>query len=102
VCYEEIWELDDSYEASAVKEISKVLDVNFSLSKLQCEIVAFMARYYIVAIHNVVSLFFPTNLLEKIKKETILKVTPKEYSYSHQKDILLSEKQLEIYKSISS
>jgi len=102
VCYEEIWELDESYDASAIKEIVQIIDVNFNLSELQCEIIAFIARYYIVAIHNVVSLFFPTNLIEKIKKETIFKVNPKQYSYTRENTISLSEKQAEIYKSISN
>ncbi len=102
VCYEEIWELQDNYRDDAVKDIIQIIDVPYKLSQLQCEIIAFMARYYIVPVHHVVSLFFPINLIEKIKKETIFKMSPKEYSYLPDNWIILSEKQEEIFIKIKS
>ena len=82
-----------------VKEIIWVFNEMIFLSQQQLELVSFLSKHYITPIHNVLWLFFPRNLLEKISKHTLRKIKISDYIY-RTPDIKLSQFQEEIYQKI--
>jgi len=59
-----------------------------------------MAEMYIVPIHNVLQLFFPKNLREKITKLTYQKIKDKEFSYQLDFPNILSNAQKKIFQEL--
>ncbi len=88
------------YDISDIKEIIWVLSDFIFLDKNALEIIDFIATHYITPIHNALSLYFPKNLLEKIKKDTFHKITAKDYEYIQDISLKLSQKQEEVFQSI--
>ena len=58
------WDIDES----KIKSIISIKNNNVFLTEYQKNILPWLADFYITPIHNVANLFFPRNLLEKIKK----------------------------------
>lgn len=85
---------------SEIRQIQAVISDFQFLSSKQIQVVDFITNFYITPVHNALWLFFPKNLLEKIKKWTLSKIKTQEYNYP-QKDIELSEKQNQLFESFS-
>jgi len=102
ICVCEVSHEDINCEAASIKEIIWVYWEEFCfLSSEQLELVSFISSHYITPIHNVLWLFFPRNLYEKITKQTFKKIKISEYTYKSP-DIKLSGEQEKIYKKIHS
>ncbi len=102
VCHSLVHEDDINCNTEDIKSISWVYPVDFVfLSSEQLELISFISEHYITPIHNVLWLFFPRNLWEKISKNTLSKIKLSEYSYKHP-DVRLSGVQEEIYKKITT
>lgn len=100
ICYSVVWEKNINCNSSDIKEIIGVFnnDLIF-LSQQQLELVSFISEYYITPIHNVLGLFFPRNLFEKISKNSLWKIKVSDYTYKNP-EIKLSSFQEELYKKI--
>jgi hypothetical protein len=60
-----------------------------------------IARYYFTPIHSAANLFFPKNLLDKIKKNKVENFeTKSDYNYSFDQNIILSQAQESAYNNI--
>lgn len=90
------------YDINSIKEISEVISETSLLSYNDLSVVDFIAKHYITPIHNALLLYFPRNLVEKLKKNTFQKITAKNYSYNTIVDIELSGKQEEVYQKIQA
>jgi len=63
---------DDSWvDPEKIKKIERVKYSEPLLSEYQIKLLLFLAEYYFSLLHAALSLFFPKNLREKIKKETV-------------------------------
>ncbi len=89
-------EVDDS----KIKSIISVYNKNFFLNNYRKNLLPWISDYYYTPIHNSNNLFFPKNLIEKIKKQKydINKTSEIKYNYNH--DVDLSEDQEKCYKEI--
>lgn len=101
ICHWVVSKEELNCKSEDVKEIIWVFNEMIFLSQQQLELVSFLSKHYITPIHNVLWLFFPRNLLEKITKNTVSKITAKEYSYSNP-NIELSAWQNDIFKKINN
>lgn len=91
------WKIDES----KIKSLISIKHNSDFLNNYQKKIIPWIAWYYFTPIHNASSLFFPKNLLEKIKKEKIPNfVTKSEYNYTFAKDIVLTQAQDKAYQEI--
>ena len=107
-----IWTLEKlnilDIEEEKIKSLISIKNENIFLNKKQIELVFFIAKYYFSPIHNALSLFFPKNLREKIKKNKF-KAPPSppleggievsKYNFNFNKK--LSKKQEEIFEKIA-
>lgn len=94
----EIWNTPEE----KIKSLIWSAHENVFLEKYQIELIDFIAKNYYTPIHNAVSLFFPKNLLEKIKKQKFLNFeTKNNYNYKSNYEIIFSQKQKNIVDSIS-
>lgn len=96
---EEVSGEHSDFELSDIKMIDTLVSEQIFLPKLQRDLIDFISPYYITPIHHALGLFFPRNLLEKIQKNTLCKLTLKQYQYTA-KDITLSEIQEQIFQKI--
>lgn len=100
MCYWVIWEKDINCDTKDIKKIIWSLYDGFVfLNQQQLELVSFISEYCITPIHNVLALFFPRNLFEKISKKTFWKIKISDYTYKNP-EIKLSSFQEELYKKI--
>jgi len=100
-----VWRLsqdDLNCKAESIKDIIWEYWEEFCfLSPEQLELVCFISTHYITPIHNVLALFFPRNLYEKITKRTLSKIKVSEYIYQIP-TIKLTSEQEKIYTNIHS
>jgi len=105
-----IWTLENlnilNLKEEKIKSIISIKNKNIFLNTKQIELAFFISKYYFTQIHNSISLFFPKNLKEKIKKNKIENpLTPLsggilEYLFNFNKK--LSKKQKEIFNIINN
>lgn len=89
------------FDHSKIKPIISIYNSNIFLSGYRTILLAWIATFYITAIHNSHNLFFPKNLTQKIKKNKIdLNIPSNNTSYIFNTNIKLSEKQSETYNKI--
>lgn len=92
-----IWNIDES----KIKSIISIKNNNIFLKDYQINLVKWLASFYITPIHNTVNLFFPRNLLDKIKKDKVENFnTKQEYNYNFQQNIDFSLAQENSYNQI--
>ena len=92
-----IWDIDEE----KIKSIISIKNQNIFLKQYQIELIKWLAQYYITSIHNVVNLFFPRNLLEKIKKNKVEDFETKNlYNYNFNQNIIFSEAQEKAFENI--
>jgi len=101
ICYGSVNGEEFNCNPSDIKEIIWVFDETIFLSPEQLELIHFLSQHYITPIHNVLSLFFPKNLHEKITKNTVSKIKVSEYNYNNH-NIILSDFQQQVYKKINT
>ena len=95
----ELWSIDES----KIKSLIDIKNNNRFLTDYQVQLLPWLADYYITPIHNVANLFFPRNLLEKIKKDKIVNYdTKSEYNYLYNQNIELSSDQQNTYDNIKN
>lgn len=86
-----------------IKSLISIKNENIFLSNYQIEILRFVSQYYFTPISNAANLYFPKNLLEKISKNTFVDFSTKNtYDYKNNHEIILSEKQSEVFQKINS
>ncbi len=85
---------------SKIKSIISIWNDNIFLNQKQIDLILFMSKFYFTFIHNVINLFFPKNLLTKIKKQKLIFVDKEDFIYNYNNDKKLTLKQKEIYKHI--
>jgi primosomal protein N' len=96
----------ENISENKIKSIISIHNNFQFLEKKQIEIIFFMAKHYFTPIHNIVNLFFPKNLREKIMKNKInlqlnsLKKENLKYNFNFDKQ--LSDKQEEIFQEINN
>lgn len=90
------------FDDNKIKSLISIKDENIFLDKYRNKLLTRISSYYFTAIHNSNSLFFPKNLLEKIKKGKIdfNKIWNFDYKYNNQKD--LNSEQLKSLNEIKS
>lgn len=92
-----IWNIDES----KIKSIISIKNNNIFLKNYQINLVKWLAAFYITPIHNTVNLFFPRNLLDKIKKNKVEDFNTKlEYNYNFKQNINFSPAQKDTYNQI--
>lgn len=91
------WNIDES----KIKSLISIKNSNIFLTEYQKTILPWLADFYITPIHNVANLFFPRNLLEKIKKDKIVNFdTKNNYNYTFNQEIIFSQAQSKAYNNI--
>ncbi len=105
-----IWTLEKinilNIDKNKIKSIISIKNNFIFLTEKQIKLAQYISQYYFSHIHNSISLFFPKNLREKIKKDKInshlisLKREECKYNFDFKKN--LSEKQEEIFKKIQN
>ena len=96
----EIAEKDLNCKKENIKDILSIQSDIAFLNTQQIQIIDFVSKHYISPIHHALALYFPRNLQEKIIKNTVEKIKIREYTYSKNIDISLTEKQEKIYNEI--
>jgi primosomal protein N' (replication factor Y) len=92
-----LWNIDES----KIKSIISIKNNNIFLNEYQDKLIPWLAKYYITPIHSSANLFFPRNLLDKIKKDKIINFETKaEYNYNFEQNISFSKAQDITYKNI--
>lgn len=84
-----------------IKSLISIKNNNIFLKDFQVSLLPWLSQNYITPIHNSANLFFPRNLLEKIKKDKIENFETKtEYNYDFNQNILFSDAQDNTYNNI--
>lgn len=84
-----------------IKSLISIKNNNIFLKDFQVSLLPWLSQHYITPIHNSANLFFPRNLLEKIKKDKIENFETKtEYNYDFNQNILFSDAQDNTYNNI--
>jgi primosomal protein N' (replication factor Y) len=92
-----LWNIDES----KIKSIVSIKNNNIFLNEYQAKLIPWLAKYYITPIHSSANLFFPRNLLDKIKKDKIINFETKaEYNYNFEQNIIFSNAQNIAYENI--
>lgn len=97
---EEISEEKLNCKVENIKEVIRLVSEFEFLGCTQMQLIWFVAKHYITPIHHALGLYFPKNLLEKIHKDTFEKITPKEYIYTENIEVSLTDLQAEVYDKI--
>ena len=88
-----------------IKSIISIKNHNIFLNKKQIELALFISSFYFTQIHNSISIFFPKNLREKIKKDKLqnplIPLSGGILEYLFNFDKTLSKKQEEIFTAIN-
>jgi hypothetical protein len=66
--YETFEKIPEKIDESKIKEIISIVSEKIFLNYYRIELLKFISKNYFTPIHNSLSLFFPRNLIEKIKK----------------------------------
>ncbi len=93
-------ELD--YDESKIKSLISIYNKNIFLSNYRIKLITWIASHYFSPIHNSNNLFFPKNLIEKIKKEKLKLDDLKEYNYNFKHKIKLTKEQEKSYSQIKN
>ena len=100
----EIWELRKlnplNIPEEKIKSIISIKNSNIFLQEKHIKLAQFIAKYYFTPIHNSISLFFPKNLREKIKKDKLILEKKEKLNYNFNFNKTLTEKQEEIFNEI--
>lgn len=92
--------IEEGIKSVDLKPVVSIFDENIFLNNKQIELVLFISKYYFTFIHNSLNLFFPKNLLEKIQKRKLKFLEKNKFDYIYNNEIILSEKQNEIFNDI--
>ena len=95
---EDITDLNES----KIKSIINIHNENRFLSKYRKTLLKWIAKYYFTPIHNSNSLFFPKNLVDKIKKNKIDLTNTRDLQYNFDHKITFSEDQDKAYKKLKN
>lgn len=85
---------------SNIKSIISIWNENIFLNQNQIDLILFMSKFYFTFIHNVINLFFPKNLLDKVKKNKLKFLEKQDFIYSYNNKKNLTLKQQDIYEHI--
>jgi len=102
VTMEIITDIGDEIEEEKIKSLVDIHNPEVFLSSYQADIIDYISQHYITPIHNALWVFFPKNLQEKISKNTLQKVTTKEYNYTNTSETQLTPVQEKAYQQIQS
>ncbi len=97
-----MWEIqleDLNCKSDSIREVWELVSGFQYLTAEQREIIVFVAQHYITPIHNSLWLYFPKNLTDKIKKDTVEKIKLSDYSYQSP-NLILSAWQEKVYQDI--
>ena len=95
--------IDNNIEEKKIREVKNIENNHIFLNKKNRELVFWISSYYFTPIHNALNLFFPKNLKEKIKKNTINKQREKKappFKYIYTNKVILSEAQQKVLTQI--
>lgn len=95
-------ELNVEYNISKIKSLISIKNNNIFLSIYQIKLLSWISEYYFSLIHNSLNLFFPKNLVAKIKNWKINLLKTKEYKYNYLDNIILSKSQSDTLKKINN
>jgi len=87
-------------DSSKIKSIISIKSNHQFLCDYQIQIIFWIAEYYFCQIHHALNLFFPKNLKEKIKKDTLDLSKIKTYNYTFNTHVLFSKEQEKAYQKI--
>lgn len=92
-----IWDINED----KIKSLISIKNNNIFLQDFQIQLLPWLASYYFTPIHSAASLFFPRNLLDKIKKDKVENfITKSDYNYTFNQEILFSVAQEKAYNNI--
>lgn len=97
--YETFEKIPEKMDESKIKEIISIVSENIFLNYYRIELLKFISKNYFTPIHNSLSLFFPRNLIEKIKKWK-LEIKTSEYNYFSDENKVLTKAQEKIFEEI--
>lgn len=90
------------FDESKIKSIINIKNENIFLSDYRLILLPFISKYYFTSISNSSNLFFPKNLLAKIKNDKLVFKESKDYKYKFEYNSNLSEKQEQVYRDINN
>lgn len=93
--------IDLKFNESKIKSIINLFNKSVFLSNYRIELLQWIAKYYFSALHNSHNLFFPKNLVSKIRNSKIDITKPNDYNYSYIHDINLSDNQKVAHSKIN-
>ncbi len=93
-------EIENKLNETKIKSIISIYNNNIFLSKYRTELLQWISDYYITNIHNSNNLFFPKNLVEKIRKQKLKIDNTEEYNYLYNHEIWLSTNQEKAFTEI--
>lgn len=99
VIYEIFEKKPDDLNEEKIKNILEIKNEKSFIYGYKIELLKFISKNYFTPIHNSLNLFFPKNLLEKIKKDK-LNFKKENYKYLKQKNIILTKNQENIFLEI--
>ncbi len=97
--YETFEKIPEKIDESKIKEIISIVSEKIFLNYYRIELLKFISKNYFTPIHNSLSLFFPRNLIEKIKKWK-LEIKASEYNYFSDENKVLTKVQEKIFEEI--
>lgn len=97
--YETFEKIPEKIDESKIKEIISIVSEKIFLNYYRIELLKFISKNYFTPIHNSLSLFFPRNLIEKIKKWK-LEIKTSEYNYFSDENKVLTKAQEKIFEEI--
>ena len=97
--YETFEKIPEKMDESKIKEIISIVSEKNFLNYYRIELLKFISKNYFTPIHNSLSLFFPRNLIEKIKKWKLV-IKASEYNYFSDENKILTKVQEKIFEEI--
>jgi primosomal protein N' len=92
--------LEQNLDESKIKSIISIYNPNIFLSNYRLKLLEWLSKYYFTPIHNSNNLFFPKNLISKIKKNKINSEKIADFKYFYTHNIKLSKKQQKVFEQI--
>lgn len=87
-------------DSTKIKSIISIFNTNVFLNKNQINILIWISKNYFTLIHNSLGLFFPKNLIDKLKKNKLNLNSNKSFNYLYNNEIKLTKQQNEIYEKM--